>query len=334
MIEDHPKKLCLLIFSPMLALLLFGGMIMAQKWRSLQEMTYLQESSGFVVTIVSSLVHETQKERGLSAGFLGSRGTLFDAELKQQRRVLDQRVGDIDHYLASHPGSLVADCVGGLGRLSALRARIDRLEIPAKEVITQYSDMVGTCIDSMYPIAQSLSDKFVSQDLYALINILKGKDRLGIERALLSLIFAEGRISNDNLSWLADLLAGQKIYFDAFVKLLHDRATADRYRAAQTDPIIEQVAQIERRLGAPAANLTEIKATDWFQLMTAKIDRIKNIEDAHSDHLIDEAAQLKTQAKQSLMIYGALILLAFWITLLSMRRGRRLCLIARESRLN
>lgn len=50
-------------------------------------------------------------------------------------------------------------------------------------------------------------------------------------------------------------------------------------------------------------------------------------------HLIDEAGQLKTQAKQRLMIYGALILLAFWITLISMRKGRRLCLIARQHQL-
>ncbi len=33
------------------------------------------------------------------------------------------------------------------------------------------------------------------------------------------------------------------------------------------------------------------------------------------------------------MIYGALILLAFWITLISMRKGRRLCLIARQHQL-
>ena len=39
----------------------------------------------YVINDISNLVHETQVERGMSSGFLGSGGILYKEELKLQR---------------------------------------------------------------------------------------------------------------------------------------------------------------------------------------------------------------------------------------------------------
>ena len=39
----------------------------------------------WVINDISNLVHETQVERGMSSGFLGSGGILYKEELKLQR---------------------------------------------------------------------------------------------------------------------------------------------------------------------------------------------------------------------------------------------------------
>ncbi len=42
----------------------------------------------------SNLAHEMQKERGMSAGFLGSGGNSFAPAIVQQRQLVDARRGD------------------------------------------------------------------------------------------------------------------------------------------------------------------------------------------------------------------------------------------------
>ena len=51
------------------------------------------------VTDTSALVHEVQRERGLSGGFLGSKGTELRAELTAQRSRTDARLAAFDARL-------------------------------------------------------------------------------------------------------------------------------------------------------------------------------------------------------------------------------------------
>ena len=41
--------------------------------------------------VYSNLVHELQKDRGMTAGFRGSKGTKFGKNLQQQRQNTDQK---------------------------------------------------------------------------------------------------------------------------------------------------------------------------------------------------------------------------------------------------
>ena len=45
-----------------------------------------------VISGISDVVHETQKERGMTSGFLGSNGKLYGEELKIQRQVTDEKI--------------------------------------------------------------------------------------------------------------------------------------------------------------------------------------------------------------------------------------------------
>ncbi|HAC33290.1 MAG TPA: hypothetical protein DCF45_02100, partial [Gammaproteobacteria bacterium] len=55
----------------------------------------------------SALVHELQKERGLSAGYLGNRGEQFAKKLKQQRNLTDAAFKRWEEYLASRGGRIL-----------------------------------------------------------------------------------------------------------------------------------------------------------------------------------------------------------------------------------
>ncbi len=48
---------------------------------------------------LSLLVHETQKERGASAGFVGSKGEKFIQELPKQRLLTNRRIAEYHAYV-------------------------------------------------------------------------------------------------------------------------------------------------------------------------------------------------------------------------------------------
>jgi len=50
-------------------------------------------------TKLSSLVHEMQKERGMTAGYLGSKGSKFASELPKQRKQTDQKLLELKSWL-------------------------------------------------------------------------------------------------------------------------------------------------------------------------------------------------------------------------------------------
>ena len=69
-------RLLLLIIIPTTVILIFSTMAVKSQYEISQNMEKLYDLS-LLNTKISALVHETQKERGFTAGFLGSSGDKF-----------------------------------------------------------------------------------------------------------------------------------------------------------------------------------------------------------------------------------------------------------------
>src|SRR5574340_699161 len=80
-----PALLGLLVCS---VILLRDNYSKAVEARNLSVLIKLTERNG-------DLVHELQKERGLTAGFLASKGEKFSAELGKQRQEVDKEIAEI-----------------------------------------------------------------------------------------------------------------------------------------------------------------------------------------------------------------------------------------------
>ena len=77
-----------LIF-PVIALLVFSANLLVEKIHISNEMGKYSKATELAVKI-SNLVHETQKERGASAGFLGSKGAKFGDTMSKQRQLTNR----------------------------------------------------------------------------------------------------------------------------------------------------------------------------------------------------------------------------------------------------
>ncbi|WP_206616973.1 nitrate- and nitrite sensing domain-containing protein, partial [Aeromonas caviae] len=81
-------KMMLVVCLPLLALLFFSGRYVYERYRVEQEMSGALVALA-VVKEAAQLAHELQRERGMSAGFLGSGGNKFRDALPAQRKVVD-----------------------------------------------------------------------------------------------------------------------------------------------------------------------------------------------------------------------------------------------------
>lgn len=81
-------KLLLVLAIPIIGMILFASVNLLDNLRTLNSMRTTQS----LITVSVSggaLVHELQKERGLTAGFIGSRGEKFRDDLGKQRQAVD-----------------------------------------------------------------------------------------------------------------------------------------------------------------------------------------------------------------------------------------------------
>ena len=92
------NKFVLMLIFPILGLLYFSVDGTLNKHKLSDEMDSLQNLSSLAVR-VGSLAHELQRERGMSALFLQSKGASFASELKEQTVRTDEKKAELDGLL-------------------------------------------------------------------------------------------------------------------------------------------------------------------------------------------------------------------------------------------
>ncbi len=99
-------------------------------------------------TVNSALVHALQKERGASAGYLGSKGEKFANTLRMQRQATDIRITNRQLFLENNLSNieqsdiieLTNSSTFSLNKLISTRQQIDSLSIADPEAIAYFTE--------------------------------------------------------------------------------------------------------------------------------------------------------------------------------------------------
>jgi len=174
---------------------------------------------------LSKLIHETQKERGASAGFIGSGGSKFKTILSTQRIETDKKIKEylkvlkmID--LAKYDPELKKeiDILNSfLEKLPNMRQRVSNLTISVKEEVKWYTKMNSTILKIIGLTARLAPNEVIAMDLAAYVSFLKAKERAGIERAVLSATFGANKFKDGMFVKFIELISEQKAYLDDFL---------------------------------------------------------------------------------------------------------------------
>ena len=295
---------------PLLGLVIVGGYGTYESLAVRGEAARVQRLAELGV-LAGALLHETQKERGMTAGYLGSGGTAFRTEIVGQRKLSDERIADFESYLADSDianeepqlASKLETAMGQLSRLPAMRKSVTAQQVRTPEAIGYYTQFNATLL-KLVSFAGTMGTRDLRMRATAYADFLKGKERAGIERAVLANTFARQGFEGRAYAKFVRLVAEQELYLNEFEASASYRGL-EALKEARGHASNEAVGEFREAAHAWLAHgSTGADPKEWFAAATARINQLKAVEDALAEELSGEAASVASGAAGSALAYS------------------------------
>jgi methyl-accepting chemotaxis protein len=321
-------KLILIIMVPLLSSLFFGGVLIKESSETKSQMQRIQALVE-LSSKMSALVHESQKERGMTAGYIGSKGQKFVDKLPQQQALFNEKRNDLLKALSvfdrSNFDQNLADKVDAalehLEKTSAVRKQIKALDIPLGKALGHYTRINSMMLSNIEYLAHLSQDPTITSDIIAFANFLQSKERAGIERAVLTNTFARNNFAPGFYKKFISLVTEQNAYmrvFEANAQGTH----IEFMQKAMKDP---SVAEVQRMRDVANKHMASgqfgIEPGYWFATITKKINQLKSVEDFLTTELILRTQQFSNASSKAfymsigLIVVSMILLfvLAIWV---------------------
>ena len=248
----------------------------------------------------SEFIHELQKERGYSAGFIAN-GKDADKNLKVQRAKVDGVLSKL-----SNKNELLRE-------LNSIRAKVDNKESFAL-IAPKFHDMIENTLIFENSLASS-SEPDMKDNLARIFSISKIKEYFGITRAVLNAAFIKHNIDKNTYVNLVSFNANIKNLLNDYVKFnAGTYADSLQKEILQSDEFQKIDDIIKSAIATPDETAGKIEAASWFQSITNLIDNFRNYELYLLNDMKDKASQDMSEAGN--LAISMVILLACFILLL------------------
>ena len=311
------KKLTVAVLLPVLGLVAYSSLIVFERYQQMADMGRVRMLAEFAPT-VSALVHELQKERGQSAGFIGSKGKKFAQTLPGQHNDTD---GKRTAFEAAHQSfafsafdaQLAAQAqkaVTQLKQLHAMRGQVSSLTATIPAMAKYYTGAIAELLHVTDQMLRNSTDDRISKSISGYIAYLQAKERAGQERAMGAGGFGAGQFSPKVYNRFVELIALQQNYFNSF-QLFAAPAQWDFHKTTVSGPVVAEVDRMRRiAIASPqTGNTGNVEGGRWYGEMTKKINLMKPVEDRIAADLGASATVFEAMAFRGVIVF-ALISLA------------------------
>ncbi len=317
------KKFTLLVGVPTVALLAlagFEGVSIKAEDDQARRFSALAQLS----VHTSQTLHELQKERGASAGYLGSRGSKFESILSAQRQEADRKISVLNDYLlrfddAAYEAEFkeVLDRLQTqLSQLTDMRRSVDRLSVQVSDQVAFYTQINALLLGVSDNLGRYSPTGAIANTGAAFATFIQSKERAGLERATLSNAFSRKEFTEGSYRKFTDLVNTQTVYLDVFSSSANEQmlnALVD----AQRDQAFDDVARM-RRVASEAYVSGEFTVDPevWFRTITRKIGKLKEVEDLLLSIVLQAADDQETYVRLKGNSFLALVIGALLVSML------------------
>ena len=272
---------------------------------------------------LSRLIHETQKERGASAGYLGSYGKKFKEILKQQRKLTDKRIKEYKKVLASinlqkYPIEFQKEINilnMYLNQLDKIRKKVDNFKISLKDEVKWYSKMNSQILKIIGMSATYAPNEKIAMDLAAYTSFLKAKEKAGLERAVLSATFGADKFAPGMYTKFITLIAQQRAYIDDFLTFANKEMKNFYYKIIKNPAFAEVEKMRNIAISKHTTGHFNIDAEYWFKTITQKINALKQIDDKIADIIKRDLSKIKDTTLVDVTIGTVLVVIIIILSL-------------------
>ncbi len=286
-------KLILLVSISVLSVVILSYILIYENYKDYKINKNLKNSVVLAVKI-SNIVHELQKERGRTAGYLGSKGKKFATEIKEQRELTNSKKAELIAFMKSSGFSEIDPSIKKeykkafelLKKLESVRKKIDNFSIATKDALKYYTTLNGYFLDTIALISKKSKNEELAKELLAYTNFLLSKERAGIERAVLSNTFARDRFLEGFFAKFLTLLSEQRAFLKSF-EIAAPKEFIDYYKSKVKGDVIQEVERMEKiAIEKSDSGGFNIDPSYWFKRITEKINLLKDVEDFMSKKLL------------------------------------------------
>ena len=265
MLTSVKSRIYLLAGLPLLVALLFILNTITEKYGLMHEMETLEPTTRLGIHI-GAFIHETQKERGASAGWLGSGDERFKTALAQQRKLTNTKRSELKNYLKSFQmagyGSEFSQAlnaaIGEMNKIDGIRSKVDAQSITGKQAVDFYTHHNALMLEVVQFTAELATHAEIGQLRSAYVNFMQGKERAGIERAVMSNNFGADEFKEGAFIHFARLVTIQDTYISVFRSLATPEQT--RFFVQQmSDPSVAEVDRMRKVAFSKIDNVNKAK---------------------------------------------------------------------------
>jgi len=273
---------------------------------------------------ISNFVHESQKERGATAGFVGSKGKKFKDTLVNQRLVTDKELKVLRRIMINiyslklnrTTKNLLNKALANLSQLKTIRKGADSLSMDGSKIIGYYTNLHAIFINIIGGMIQDATTANEARDLLAWYNFAMAKERAGIERAVMSNVFAKNRFAPGMKKKFARLVSEQDAYLSSFKKAASSKVI-NFYLYNVKGKAVDEVQRMRNiAFNTNSIGGFEIDSKYWFNTITTKINLLKKIDDYLSNNLLSTLDKNISKSKASLYFTFITVLLVVLVILI------------------
>ncbi len=263
----------------------------------------------------SNLVHELQKERGLTGGYLSSGRTEFVQELSMQRQASNKWLNELRKFLNKEKGNISREIneleiFATLEMVANLRNDVDNTKIRGIEAIVQYTNIIGNLIQ-INRINVDYSSEFrniysLAKSLYAFTQI---KENYGQLRANINRIAVNDSVDYAGYQNVSRIFHLNNYLFSDF-EYYSQESFKIRFNELHNKDIYNKIKnRVDLVLNNFGVKGISISPREWFSNSTEFIDELAKIESDILNKLLQSSNNLSKQYYSALILNTSLIII-------------------------
>ncbi len=329
------NKVKLLAMIPLVVIFLIVLIIFYTKYEEKVMLEKIKRYNIFNAKI-SELLHETQRERGLSVSYINSKTDDFKGKLLSQREVTDRKIEEFKNISKDILSENLRFGTENLRfvleefkTLQELRNSVNGLNIEAKKIVSYYSKINENLLTFIAFSTKNSFNEDVISSLNGYYNFLAAKEKAGVERALGSSAFGQKAFTNELFANYVSTVAEQETSMKNF--FIYDNQYKSNIEEILKDDSVKETQKLREKLlacGKDSSISCDEDVSYWFDTISKKINVLKKTDDYLSKGLLEENDRLISDANSKLIYLGifafilsSVILYLQWLFISSINRS-------------